>query len=188
MTAPLWGSVSMPPLAMAATRCSTSSGIRAACAAWMKVSDMAASAMLRASRGRSGDAGQRGHGDGLVDERVRDALQGIGHNGKSRQRSDDSAEAILGAVFMEASSEPEIAAGSFRRTSRGPAPAERDDEKNACDERAFHRPDARHFRDIGGERAGGERAPGKADRHRFAKALRNGVAKSLFSPATSASG
>src|SRR5476649_669000 len=46
MTAPLCGSVSMPPLAIATTRCSTSSGMPAACAPLMKVSDMAASAML----------------------------------------------------------------------------------------------------------------------------------------------
>ena len=36
----------MPPLAMAATRCSTSSGILAAWAAATKVSDIAARAML----------------------------------------------------------------------------------------------------------------------------------------------
>src|SRR5476649_1560787 len=46
MTAPLCGSVSMPPLAIATTRCSTSSGMPAACAPLMKVSDMAASAMI----------------------------------------------------------------------------------------------------------------------------------------------
>src|SRR5471032_790172 len=46
ITAPLCGSVSMPPLAMATTRCSTSSGMPAACAPLMKVSDIAASAML----------------------------------------------------------------------------------------------------------------------------------------------
>src|SRR5438128_385194 len=46
ITAPLCGSVSMPPLAIDATRCSTSSGMWAALAAWMNVSDMAASAIL----------------------------------------------------------------------------------------------------------------------------------------------
>ena len=46
MTAPLWGRVSMPPLAIAATRCSTSIGMFAALALAMKVSDIAASAML----------------------------------------------------------------------------------------------------------------------------------------------
>src|SRR6202040_2107507 len=38
--------VSMPPLAIDATRCSTSSGMWAAFAAWMNASDIAASAML----------------------------------------------------------------------------------------------------------------------------------------------
>ncbi|MNL10370.1 hypothetical protein D3C87_1311680 [compost metagenome] len=46
ITAPLCGRVSMPPLAIAATRCSTSSGMFAAWAALMNCSDIAASAML----------------------------------------------------------------------------------------------------------------------------------------------
>src|SRR5262250_3362985 len=46
ITAPLCGNVSMPPLAIDATRCNTSSGIFAASAAAMNVSDIAASAML----------------------------------------------------------------------------------------------------------------------------------------------
>jgi hypothetical protein len=46
MTAPLCGSVSMPPEAIAATRCNTSIGMPAAFALAMKVSAMAASAML----------------------------------------------------------------------------------------------------------------------------------------------
>ena len=46
MTAPLCGRVSIPPLAIDATRWNTSSGILAACAAAMKVSDMAARAIL----------------------------------------------------------------------------------------------------------------------------------------------
>src|SRR3954467_3042220 len=46
ITAPLCGSVSMPPLAIEATRCSTSSGMPAAFALAMKVSAIAASAML----------------------------------------------------------------------------------------------------------------------------------------------
>ncbi|MNY23140.1 hypothetical protein D3C86_1567910 [compost metagenome] len=46
MTAPLCGRVSMPPLAMAATRCSTSRGMLAALAAAMRLSDIAARAML----------------------------------------------------------------------------------------------------------------------------------------------
>ncbi|MCY1437718.1 hypothetical protein D9M71_538920 [compost metagenome] len=46
ITAPLCGSVSMPPLAMEATRCSTSSGMPALLAAAMKSWAMAARAML----------------------------------------------------------------------------------------------------------------------------------------------
>src|SRR3954447_735330 len=46
MTAPLWGRVSMPPLAMAAMRWKTSRGIFAALAAAMNSSDIAARAML----------------------------------------------------------------------------------------------------------------------------------------------
>src|SRR3546814_3223161 len=46
ITAPLWGRVSMPPEAIAATRWNTSSEIPAASALAMKVSDIAASAML----------------------------------------------------------------------------------------------------------------------------------------------
>ncbi len=46
MTAPLCGSVSMPPLAIEATRCSTSMGIPEACALAMNWSAMAPSAML----------------------------------------------------------------------------------------------------------------------------------------------
>src|SRR5881394_1343758 len=46
ITAPLCGSVSMPPLAIDATRWNTSSGMCAALAAAMNVSDIAASAML----------------------------------------------------------------------------------------------------------------------------------------------
>src|SRR5256885_8692029 len=47
MTAPLCGRVSMPPLAMDATRCSTSGGMPAAWAFCRNVSAIAASAMLR---------------------------------------------------------------------------------------------------------------------------------------------
>ena len=46
MTAPLCGNVSIPPLAIEATRCNTSSGIFAVSAAAINVSAMAASAML----------------------------------------------------------------------------------------------------------------------------------------------
>src|SRR6478735_4550319 len=46
ITAPLWGSVSMPPLAIEATRCRTSMGMPAAFALAMNVSAIAASAML----------------------------------------------------------------------------------------------------------------------------------------------
>ena len=46
MTAPLCGSVSMPPLAIEATRCSTSIGMPDALAASMNCCDNAASAIL----------------------------------------------------------------------------------------------------------------------------------------------
>src|ERR1700730_7914163 len=76
MTAPLWGRVSMPPLAIDATRCSTSSGICAAFAAWINVSDIAARAML-------------------MPQGIGNRLQGIGDDGEPRQCGDDAAETVF---------------------------------------------------------------------------------------------
>mgnify|MGYP003694166095 CR=1 FL=1 len=101
ITAPLCGSVSMPPLAMAATRCSTSSGMPAAWRRAMKLSAIAGQRDAHAARGRSGDAGERRHGDRLVDQHDWESP-----SARRRRRGSRAAPAITApkpysdAVFM----------------------------------------------------------------------------------------
>ena len=106
---------------------------------------MAASAMLDAAGGRAGDAGQRGDGDGLVDQRVGDGIaQRAADDLEARQRGDDGAEAVLRRGV-------EGRPAWRRRRPRcapGEAPSDalvgqRDDGRDADDQRALDGPDGR---------------------------------------------
>ena len=111
MTAPLCGSVSMPPLAIAATRCSTSSGMLRGVRRRDERVGHRRERDAHAARRRAGDAGERGDRDGLVDER-------IGNRSSARRattRKPGSAaitppKPYSDAVFIDASSAPATAA------------------------------------------------------------------------------
>ena len=98
-----------------------------------------------AAGGRSGDAGERGHGDRLVDQNSGNGLQPFGDDEEAGQRRDDCAEAVLRRGIGGG----EQCAGDRGLASLGEAllerpEGERHDGEDAEQKRAFHRPDRRH--------------------------------------------
>ncbi len=155
MTAPLCGSVSMPPLAMEATRCSTSSGIFAASAAAMNVSDIAASAMLMPPEAEPVMPASTVTLIASLMSGLGIALSASAISDEAGQQRDHAAEAVFGCGIergQQGSGDRRLAAVGELREHR--PPGEHEHGQDAEQQCAFDRPDRRHAGDLGDDRLG----------------------------------
>ena len=153
MTAPLCGSVSMPPLAMAAMRCRTSSGMPAACAAAMKLSAIVARAMLMPP-----EADPVMPASAVTVTASLTSTPGIAFSPSATTRKPGSAamtapKPYSDAVLVAASSAPrDRGLASLGEALLERPEGEHHDGEDAEQERAFHRPDRRHRGHLGDHR------------------------------------
>jgi hypothetical protein len=142
ITAPLCGRVSMPPEAIEATRWKTSSGMPAALALAMKVSDIAASAMPMPPEAEPVMPASDGDGDRLVDQRIGNGAEGIGDHQEARQGGNDGAETVLGSgVHRRQQRAADRRLGAFGELGHTVCQAKTKTVSDAHQQRAFDRPD-----------------------------------------------
>ena len=111
-----------------------------------------------AAGSRSGDAGQHGHADGFVDERIGNCPERVGDQREAGQQRDHAAESVLRRGIhrrQQGSGDRRLAAvGEFCQHR---PPGKHEHGQYAEQQRAFHRPDGRHAGDLGDDRLGAER-------------------------------
>ena len=136
-----------------------------------------------AARGRSGDAGQHGHADRLVDQRIGNRLERVGDQHEARQQRDHAAEAVFGrGVHRREQRAGDRGLAAVGELGEHRPPGEREHGQDAEQQRALDRPDRGHLADLGDDGLGMPERDRRASRRRPAESAR--VSTKFATPTT----
>ncbi|MCY1398364.1 hypothetical protein D9M71_133940 [compost metagenome] len=102
-----------------------------------------------AAGSRAGNAGQQGHGNGFVDQRVGDALQCVGQHQKAWQGGDHGTETIFGGrIHRRQHGTADSGAATVGQLAVNGPETECQYHEDAHQQRCFHCPDGRQLGDF----------------------------------------